>query len=349
MRRLAVILFNLGGPDGPQSVQPFLFNLFNDRAIIRLPWLLRWLLAKLISAKRTPIAREIYARIGGASPIVENTKAQADALEQKLKASLSGSDVKCFIAMRYWHPRAGETARDVARFNADETILLPLYPQYSTTTTASSFKEWRTSAAAAGVAESARSICCYPRQHGFIGALAALVRDELADPAAAGARVLFSAHGLPRKIVARGDPYQWQVEQTAAAVAAAVGPALRDWIICYQSQVGPMAWIEPSTTDEIRRAGRDRVPIVVVPISFVSEHSETLVELDIEYRQLAQACGVPVFRRVATVSAHDTFIAGLAELVEGALGRAARLASGDGARLCPEKWIGCAQSEPLCG
>ncbi len=344
MTRIAIVLFNLGGPDRPQAVRPFLFNLFNDPAIMRLPALLRWLVAKLISFRRAPVARAIYGRIGGGSPILANTRAQADAVEAAAQALIPGSAVRSFIAMRYWRPRAAETAREVARFAPDRTILLPLYPQFSTTTTASSCREWRDAAATAGITGTATAICCYPSHRGLIAAVADLVRREIA--AAARPRVLFSAHGLPKNIVARGDPYQWQVEQTAAAVAAALGPLLRDWIVCYQSRVGPLAWIGPSTPDEIRRAGRDRVAIVIVPIAFVSEHSETLVELDIEYRRLAVECGVPEFRRVPTVAVHQAFIAGLAEMVRDALARPPGVASSDGARLCPAQWSGCAQPLP---
>jgi protoporphyrin/coproporphyrin ferrochelatase len=334
MKRTAVVLFNLGGPDRPESVRPFLFNLFNDRAIIALPQPLRALVAWLIARRRAPVARAIYARIGGASPLLANTEAQAQALEAAL-----GEGFRCFIAMRYWPPRADAAARAVKEWRPDEIVLLPLYPQASTTTTQSSIEDWRRAAAAAGLDAPTRAVCCYPEEAGFIAALADEIRAALAEwPADAPKRVLFSAHGLPQKIVASGDPYQWQVERTAAALVAALAIPGLDSTVCYQSRVGPLAWIGPATDAEIRRAGRDKVGLVVVPVAFVSEHSETLVELDIEYRHVADAAGVPRYRRVATVGAAAAFIAGLVRLV-----REARpgLCPASGLRLCPQRFARC--------
>lgn len=337
---IAVVLFNLGGPDKPQSVEPFLRNLFSDPAIIGLPGLLRWPLARLISKRRGPVAREIYAKMGGGSPILGNTDAQAKALAARLKAS--GLDANVFIAMRYWHPFAAETARAVAATKPDKIVLLPLYPQYSTTTTASSLKDWHAAARAAGLACETRAVCCYPVEQGFVAAVSAAIREKLATWQGQSPRILFSAHGLPKKVIRRGDPYQWQVERTAASVAAVLGTAGGDWAMCYQSRVGPLEWIGPSTEDEIRRAGRDRVPVIVVPIAFVSEHSETLVELDIEYRHVAEEAGVPAYVRVPTVDARDAFIAGLARLVQDSLRRPDALAPDGGHRLCPAEFGRCA-------
>lgn len=334
MTRTAVVLFNLGGPDRPEAVRPFLFNLFNDRAIIALPQPLRALVAWLIARRRAPVARAIYERIGGASPLLANTEAQARALEAAL-----GEGFRCFIAMRYWQPRADAAARAVKEWRPDEIVLLPLYPQASTTTTNSSIEDWRRAAAAAGLDAPTRAVCCYPDEAGFIAALADELRAALAEwSAGAPKRVLFSAHGLPEKIVASGDPYQWQVERTAAALKAALAMPGLDSVVCYQSRVGPLAWIGPATDDEIRRAGRDKIGLVVVPVAFVSEHSETLVELDIEYRHLADAAGVPRYRRVATVDTAASFIAGLARLV-----REARTGPcpASGARLCPPGFSRC--------
>jgi len=343
MTRLAVVVFNLGGPNAPAAVRPFLFNLFNDPAIIGAPGPVRWLLAQFISRRRAPVAREIYRNLGGGSPLLANTEAQANALQQALQDRLDGCEARVFIAMRYWHPFAAETAAAVKAFAPDEVVLLPLYPQYSTTTSGSSFDDWRRAAARAGFAAPTRTLCCYPTQAGFVEAVAARIRPMLEAAAAqARPRVLFSAHGLPKKIVAGGDPYQWQVEQSAAAVAAALGDHALDWQICYQSRVGPLEWIGPSTEAEIARAGRDRVPLVLVPIAFVSEHSETLVELDIEYRALARAEGVPAYLRVPTVDCEPAFIAGLAELVGDTLARQAGcLCSQSGRRICPAEWRRC--------
>ena len=340
MKRIAVVLFNLGGPDRPEAVRPFLFNLFNDPAIISLPQPVRWLLARLISTRRAPVAREIYAHLGGGSPLLPNTRAQAEALERAL-ADLG--EVKAFIAMRYWHPMTEETVAAVAAFRPDQVVLLPLYPQYSTTTSGSSLALWSRTARKAGLTAPSTAICCYPAQEGFAEQVRALLRPALERAAKAGKpRVLFSAHGLPKKIVERGDPYQWQVEQSAAAVVRGLGQEDLDWQICYQSRVGPLEWIGPATEDEIKRAGRDGVPLIVVPIAFVSEHSETLVELDIEYRKLAEEAGVTTYIRVGTVDAGAHFIAGLAELVNQAAARPdGETCPAAGGPSCPATWSRC--------
>ncbi len=340
MTKLAVVLFNLGGPDGPASVRPFLFNLFNDPAIIRAPGPVRWLLAQLISRRRAPVATEIYGRIGGGSPILANTQVQAAALSRALA---DVGTVRVFTVMRYWHPRAAQVAAEVVAWQPDQVVLLPLYPQFSTTTTASSLAEWSVAAGAAGLAVPTATICCYPAESGFVAALADLIRPALAQ-AGAPARVLFTAHGLPQRVVDSGDPYQWQVEQTCAAIVGKLAIGGLDWRICYQSRVGPLKWIGPSTEEEIHRAGHDRVPIVLVPVAFVSEHSETLVELDITYRDLARAAGVPGFARVPTVDAHREFIAGLSRMVRAAVARGAAMQSGAGTRLCPANRQCCAMA-----
>jgi ferrochelatase len=313
-QKTAVILFNLGGPDSPQAVQPFLFNLFNDPAIIRLPNPFRWLLAKLISTRRAPVATEIYAKMGGRSPILPQTEAQAAALQAAL-----GEGFRVFIAMRYWHPFADETARQVKAWGADRIMLLPLYPQFSTTTTASSFTDWHRAAARLGLAVPTAAIGCYNDEPGFVGAQTALLRERLPEAEAKGpVRILFSAHGLPKKIVTDGDPYQLQVERSVAAILHQLGRDDLDTRICYQSRVGPLEWIGPATDAEITRAAQEKRSIVVVPVAFVSEHSETLVELDIEYAELAHHNGAASYIRVPTVGAQPAFIDGLTRLVRGA-------------------------------
>lgn len=334
MARIAVVLMNLGGPDRLEAVEPFLFNLFSDPAIIRLPAFLRLPLARLISSRRARVAREIYRRLGGGSPLLVNTEAQARALEAAL-----GPHHRCFVAMRYWHPMSAETARDVAKWAPEEIVCLPLYPQFSTTTTASSLAAWRTAAVAYGIDRLVRVVCCYPSDKGFAEAVAGLIRPVLGLAAGLDKppRLLLTAHGLPKKIVRAGDPYPGQVELTAAAVIAALDRPGIDWQICYQSRVGPLAWIGPATDDEIRRAGRDRVPLVVAPISFVSEHSETLVELDHDYRQLAEASGVPAYHRVPTAGIEPGFIQSLASLV-----RRARSDDRVGSCASPHPWCALA-------
>ena len=339
MSRTAVVLMNLGGPDSLDAVEPFLRNLFRDPAIIGAPWPVRRLLARLIARRRGPEAREIYRTIGGRSPLLEETETQLAALQAAL-ADLGVVEV--VVAMRYWHPMSEAAAQQLAAFRPDRIVLLPLYPQFSTTTMASSLAAWHSAARAAGIATPTQAVCCYPRADGLIAAHAALIEPLLAVAAEAGTpRVLFSAHGLPKRVVARGDPYQWQVEETARGIVARLGRDDLDWTVCYQSKVGPLAWLEPSTIDELDRAGRDRVPVVVVPIAFVSEHSETLVELDVTYREHARAAGVSAYHRVPALGTHPAFIEGLAGLVRGALDGAAHLDSGDGGRICPAAHHGC--------
>jgi ferrochelatase len=341
--KVGVVLFNLGGPDRLESVEPFLRNLFADPAIVALPAPIRLPLARLLARRRAPAARAIYERIGGRSPLLDLTREQAAALERRL-----GGGARVFVCMRHWHPFAEETAAEVRAFAPDSIVLLPLYPQFSTTTSASAFAAWRRAAAGEGLSRPSRAVCCYPTEAGWIEAVAELVGRGLAEAraklAAAGrppgsARVLFSAHGLPERIVARGDPYPWQVRRTAEAVAAALGEAAPDWVVCYQSRVGPLKWIGPSTEAEIALAAFDGVGVVVAPIAFVSEHSETLVELDMDYRDLARRLGVPCYVRVAAVGTHSRFIDGLAALVGRALAGDAGMAAGEGP--CPADRRGC--------
>jgi ferrochelatase len=330
--RTAVVLMNLGGPDRLEAVQPFLVNLFSDPAILRLPALVRLPLARIIAWRRGPIAQEIYRKLGGGSPLLANTEAQARALEAVL-----GPQHRCFVAMRYWHPTSAQTARQVADWAADEVVCLPLYPQFSTTTTASSLAAWRASASRRRIECPTWVVCCYPADPGFVEAMAGLIQPAL--DAAAGykkpPRLLLTAHGLPKRIVQAGDPYPNQVETTAAAVIAALNRPGLDWTVCYQSRVGPLEWIGPATDEEIRRAAKDDVPVVVAPISFVSEHSETLVELDLDYRDLAVASGVPAYLRVPTVGTEPGFIRSLAALVR-------RACTEDGVGGCASDFAHCA-------
>lgn len=316
-RRIAVILFNLGGPDGPAAVKPFLFNLFNDPAIIAAPGFVRTPLAKLISSRREKSAQANYALMGGGSPLLPETQKQAAALTAELAKALPDDTVQCFIAMRYWKPFVEEAARAVEAFAPDEIVLLPLYPQFSTTTTASSLKAWRE--AYRGIGQS-RAVCCYPVEEGFVDGYARLIRQAWE---AAGrptpVRLLFSAHGLPEKVVKAGDPYQAQVEATAAAIAARLDFA--DWKVSYQSRVGPLKWIGPATDEAIAEASREGLALVVAPIAFVSEHIETLVELDHEYAKLAKDNGCPAYVRVPALGVDGAFIGGLARVVLEALQR----------------------------
>ncbi|OYW27788.1 MAG: ferrochelatase [Caulobacter sp. 12-67-6] len=317
-RKIAVVLFNLGGPDGPDAVRPFLFNLFRDPAIIGAPAFIRYPIAALISTTREKSAKANYAMMGGGSPLLPETQKQAQALESALAQALPDAETRCFIAMRYWKPLTEETARAVKAWAPDEVVLLPLYPQFSTTTTGSSVKAWNKAYRGPG---KVRTVCCYPTDDALIDAHARLIRETYEKAGSPkSARLLFSAHGLPEKVILAGDPYQKQIEATAAAVAARLGDGW-DWKVTYQSRVGPLKWIGPSTDDEILAASEEGLALVVTPIAFVSEHIETLVELDHEYRELAVEAGCPAYFRVAALGIEPVFIDGLTRAVVEALPR----------------------------
>lgn len=338
-KKLAVVIFNLGGPDSPEAIQPFLFNLFNDPAILRLPNPMRWILAKLISWRRAPTSKEIYDQVGGKSTLLPATEEQAIALKTEIKSL--ADDVEVFVFMRYWHPMVAETVGKIKAYDPDRIILLPLYPQFSTTTTGTSVEAFKKEAARQGLTAPQDSLCCYPLHHGFLDATVANISKALDEASTHGApRLLLSAHGLPQRTINAGDPYQWQVEQTSMAIAEALGRPGLDWVTCYQSRVGPVKWIDPHTEDEVTRAGKDGVPVVIAPIAFVSEHVETLVELDIEFRELAKEAGVPFFSRVPAVAADCTFIRGLGDLVRGVVGKDDTV-SDIGSRRCPMRFGTC--------
>ena len=334
--RIAIVLFNLGGPDSPAAIKPFLVNLFTDPAILRVPRLVRPLLARIIARARVKPATANYAMLGGRSPLLELTEQQARALE----AALPEWDARCFIAMRYWHPFSLEAARAVRDWGPDRVLLLPLYPQYSTTTTGSSLSAWREAAARVGLVAPVTTLCCYYADGAYSAAIAALVSRAYAEARAAlppetGLRVLFSAHGLPETIIKAGDPYQHQVERSVAQVLRAWGAPGIDWEVCYQSRATPQRWIGPSTEEAIERAAHDKVAVLVEPIAFVSEHSETLVELDVEYRELAERLGVPGYFRVPAPNDDPGFIAALARIARRATGEGDGLCSFAGRRTCP--------------
>jgi protoporphyrin/coproporphyrin ferrochelatase len=220
-------------------------------------------------------------------------------------------------------------------------VLLPLYPQFSTTTSASSLEDWERASRAAGLSAPTTRVCCYSQDSGFLTAVAGRIRAAMERPVAGiSYRLLLSAHGLPKRTIERGDPYQWQVERTAQGLVDLLGIKDLDWTVCYQSRVGPLKWLEPSTDSEIRRAGQNGKGVIVAPIAFVSEHSETLVELDIEYGKLAKEVGVPDYRRAATVSDDPAFVEGLAGLVHKALAGGACVNDAEG-RICPREFGRC--------
>ena len=312
MTKKAVILFNLGGPDKLESVEPFLFNLFNDPAIISIPTIFRYPLAKFISKRRAPIAKNIYKEIGNKSPILELTQEQGQKLEKNL---LEKGDYRCFVVMRCWHPRAVDVIKKVREYNPEEIILLPLYPQFSASTSGSSITEWKHLCEKERYKIKTKIVCCYPTEKNFIESHANLIKKTIKNLENNNFKLLFSAHGLPENKIKKGDPYQWQVEQTVERIMRKLRDDNLDHIISYQSRVGPLKWIGPSTDEMIIKYSKENKGIVIVPVAFVSEHSETLVELDIEYKKLAEKNGCSFYKRVPALGVEENFIKGLAELV----------------------------------
>ncbi len=335
--KIAVVLLNLGGPLKSDDIKPFLYNFFMDRNIIGAPRLIRKLIAHWIAFSRgRGAAKDSYAALGGKSPLLENTEKQATALERLLLLkNNTGAEIKTFVCMRYWHPMAADVISAVRNWGATRVILLPLYPQLSTTTSYSSFQDWGRNAHKAGFNVPTDIICCYPEETGFIAASALNIMRKL-TAAPTGTRVLFSAHGLPENVIRKGDPYQHQCEMTAKAIVAKMNLPDLDWQICYQSKVGPLKWIGPSTEEALEKAAHDKVGVLVYPHAFVSEHVETLVEIEEEYREMAHEMGVPYFDRVETVSDDPLFVEGLAGLVQD------RLQNRPWQRVCPEKFCRCA-------
>ncbi len=321
MSKIAVILFNLGGPDSKNAIKPFLMNFFMDKNIINLPLPLRYLLAKKISNRRSKHeAKESYGELGGRSPLLGHTQKQAKILEKALnKAAIKNQNFKTFVCMRYWHPMAGQIVREVRTWDADQIILLPLYPQFSTTTTWSSLGEWSKAMFEAGYKKPINMVCCYFKNSGFMKASVKNIKDQIKAAKKdkhKNIRILFSAHGLPEDIVDKGDPYQWQCEQTAKTIADNLKIKNLDWAICYQSRVGLKKWIGPSLDEELQRAAIDKKAVIIYPHSFTQEHVETLAELDIEYKAVAKKLGVKGYYRAQTVGTHPDFIKGLVDLVK---------------------------------
>lgn len=349
--KTAVVLFNLGGPLQERDIKPFLFNFFMDKNVISAPLPIRYFIAKYISLVRgAGAAKEAYAKLGYKSPLLQNTQAQARALEEALDNKFPDVNhmTRVFVSMRYWEPSAADTVDALEEYAPDNLVLLPLYPEYSTVTTNSSFENFIKEVEKSEGRLKARwghelkiqAVHCYPLMKGFVEASAALVREEL-KKAPAGTRVLFSAHGLPEKTVATGDPYQFQCERAATAIAVQAGLDKSGWSICYQSRIGPLKWTGPSLREELARAAADKVGAIVYPHSFVSDHVETLVELDMQYRDVAQKLGVPYYARAPVVATHPSFIQGLADLVADAL------SGEEQPRLCGDKFERCGCKKAL--
>ena len=342
-KKIAVVLFNLGGPSDFKSVPQFLFNLFNDPAIISLPTLPRLFLAKLISTLRTKPAQKIYSLIGGKSPIVEITNGQAEALEKEL--SFAENSYKTFVIMRYWHPRARDVVKKIKEYSPDQVIMLPLYPQYSTTTSASSFAEFLKEAQRQKIKSIFKKVCCYPDNKDFIEAHSRLIKQTIKKAELSknkNYRLLFSAHGLPQSIIDKGDPYVFQIKKSTDLIAKSLQIENLDYRICYQSKVGKMTWTSPSLEVEIRRAALDKKSIIIIPIAFVSDHSETLVELDIEYKKLAKDLGIPLYLRVPALNSDGYFISALANICKNTVHNNMICNNGEnGSRICPAKQTKC--------
>jgi ferrochelatase len=321
-KRVGVVMFQLGGPDAPEAIEPFLYNLFCDPDIINFPgaWLARRPLAWWIAHRRARAVADHYAAIGGHSPIRLLTERQARALERALAQSC---DAKCFVAMRYWHPLTREAVAAVRATPLDDLVLLPLYPQYSLATTVSSMKEWTRlyrppAAAQAPAVHTIKEFYSHPL---YIQALTERITAALrhfADPS--GIHFVFSAHGLPISLVDRGDPYPQQVQETVRLVLERGGWNY-DHTLCYQSRVGRQRWLEPSLPATIERLAHEgRKKLLLIPLSFVTEHIETLHEINIEAREEARLLGVDQFQMMPALGDSPTFIAALTDLVLRAAG-----------------------------
>ncbi|PCJ27123.1 MAG: ferrochelatase [Rickettsiales bacterium] len=345
-KKTAIILFNLGGPDKPSSVKKFLFNLFNDKHIIPLPAIFRYVLAWFISFRREDAAKKNYAHMGGKSPIYEETKKQADALREELSGKID-SEFEIFISMRHWHPMSDEVAARLRDYMPDEVILLPLYPQFSMTTSYSAIEDFKNSMHR-NFSKSAMSkivlktVCCYPDEEYFIKSHAELITESIGKiKNKDNYRILFSAHGLPVKNIKSGDPYQWQIENTVKSITNLLSIKNLDYKITYQSKVGRLEWLTPSTEDEIKLAAEQGKEMIIVPVAFVSEHIETLVELDIEYKEIANQYGVN-YIRVPALGINKSFVKSLSRTIlkfskkEGEF-----LSSASMSRICPKNCNKC--------
>jgi len=313
--KLGVVLFQLGGPDSLESIEPFLYNLFCDPDIIDFPFarIARQPLARLIASTRARHVARHYAGIGGRSPILEHTMRQAAALEAVLRRDY---DARVTVAMRYWRPFTEEAIGLLERHAPEEMVLLPLYPQYSKTTTGSSLNEWRRKFHANGWNPRVRAIEEFHLDAGYLDAVVESVNRVVGEE---DTDFVFSAHSVPVAVVERGDPYQKQIERTVEAVWQRGGWSGRRHL-CYQSKVGASKWLRPSMHETVKRlAAEKRRHVVVVPISFVSDHVETLHEIDIEHRQQARALGIDDFRMAPGLNDAPKFIAALAGLVERAV------------------------------
>jgi protoporphyrin/coproporphyrin ferrochelatase len=333
-KRVGIVLFQLGGPDSLDAVEPFLLNLFLDPDIIPLGPLgwFRRPIAKLISSRRSVPVRERYAEIGGRSPIGALTERQRQGLVEAVSPYI---DPVAVTAMRYWHPLTSEAVEALQKAGPlDELVLLPLYPHYSYATTLSSLKEWRRVYGSPNGGPPDRTIEHYYNHPLYIQALVQRIGSVLRQfPDSSRIHLIFSAHGLPMSLVEKGDPYPRQIEETLRLTCAQGEKEFPGWprthLLCYQSRVGPAKWLQPPLTGTIERLGHEGVKeVLVVPISFVTEHIETLHEINIEAREEAGKLGIETFRMMPAVGDSPLFIAALKDLVLRAVGIAADSAAG---------------------
>ncbi|MGD0568501.1 MAG: ferrochelatase [Candidatus Sulfotelmatobacter sp.] len=320
-RRLGVVLFQLGGPDTLAAIEPFLFNLFCDPDIIDFPFarIGRKPLAKLISTTRARKVQHHYATIGGGSPIRRFTESQALALETEL--TKHGIDARCFVAMRYWHPFTSEAIAELEAAQCDEVVLLPLYPQYSSTTTGSSLNEWQRLFHGDVPVHNVGPFYRHPM---YLDAVVEKVDDALSRfPRSERPEIVFSAHSVPLSVIAKGDPYQQQIEETTQLLMERGGWPNRHRL-CYQSKVGASKWLQPSVHRTLHDLAREKVrEVCIVPVAFVSDHVETLGEIDHEAREEARRLGITQFEMSSGLNDSPKFISALGQLVLQAMGDAA--------------------------
>jgi ferrochelatase len=313
--KLGVILFQLGGPDSLEAIEPFLYNLFCDPDIIDFPFarIARQPLAKLIASRRSRHVAHHYSEIGGRSPILENTRRQAEALEQALRSEF---DARVAVAMRYWHPFTEEAIREMERHAPEELVLLPLYPQYSKTTTGSSLNEWKRRFHPQGWNPRLHVVEEFFEDEAYLDSMVEAINRTLREFGDAGdVDMVFSAHSVPVSVVEHGDPYQRQIERTVELVWQRGGWRARRHL-CYQSKVGASKWLSPSMHQTVKQLGEEgRKRVLVVPVSFVSDHVETLHEIDIEHREQARSVGIEEYRMVPGLNDSRLFIRALAGLV----------------------------------
>jgi ferrochelatase len=320
--KTGILLLNLGGPPTPEAIRPFLIRLFSDREIIQLPGgpLLQPLFARLITRLRLSEVRKNYAKIGGASPILTLTTAQAKGLEQRLRER--GRDVVVGIAMRYTSPDSAEALGAMRRAGVDRLLALTLYPHYSKATTGSSLNELRRAMDRTGIDLPLQVIDRYPTWPGYLDAVAENARASLEtvpEERRAEAVVLFSAHSLPKKFINEGDPYVDEIEACVAGVRERIG-LNRPWLLSYQSRTGPVEWVGPGTGEVINELAQRKVrDVVVIPIAFVSDHIETLYEIDLLYGDQARRLGIDGYRRSESLNDSPRFLDALADLAEDAL------------------------------